>query len=511
MEGHMQRATIGNEAKVLLALGFLLAPALPADANDAPKQLAFEVVDRNAQQMTDISDAIFYFGELGMQEVESTKLLYDTLTAAGFKVELGGGGMPTNLWAEYGSGRPKIAIVTEIDALPGGSQTPGTYERKPLVANGPGHMEGHNTHGGVASMAAFAVKEVMRRHNIPGTVAISFGPAEEQLASRPYLVRAGYFKDVDAIILLHIRDTLATGFGVQNYAAISSVFTFHGKTAHGASNPWDGKDAVDAIELMDIGFDKLREHLRPTYRAHRTITVGGIQPNIIPDKGQIWWFVRDASMPAAKETYDKLLKIAEGAALMTGTTWDVKYAASAWPQLVSKTIAEAVQKNIEMIGVPQWSEQEQQFAKDFQKAAEKPVVGLRTTPVPLGGRTQSASSNDNGDVTWVVPAGSVNFPSSVPGIEYHEWKAAVTPVSSISHKGQVAGAKVLAASIIDLLTTPELLQKARAEFEVESKKTPYFSLVPPDAKPDVDLNRAEMEKHRAEMTKLYLRKTPRFN
>jgi aminobenzoyl-glutamate utilization protein B len=289
------------------------------------------------------------------------------------------------------------------------------------------------------------------------------------------------------------------------------VFTFYGKTAHGATNPWDGKDAVDAIELMDIGFDKLREHLRPTYRAHRTITVGGIQPNIIPDKGQIWWFVRDASMPAAKETYDKLLKIAEGAALMTGTTWDVKYAASAWPQLVNKAIAEAVQKNIEMVGVPQWSEQEQQFARDFQKAAEKPVVGLRTAPVPLGGRTQAASSNDNGDVTWVVPAGSVNFPSSVPGIEYHEWKAAVTPVSSISHKGQMAGAKVLAASIIDLLTTPELLQKARAEFEVESKKTPYFSLVPPDAKPDVDLNRAEMEKYRAEMTKFYLRKTPRFN
>jgi aminobenzoyl-glutamate utilization protein B len=511
MGEHMQRATTGNGAKILLTLGFLLAPVVPANANDAPKQLAFEVVDRTAQQMTDISDALFYFGELGMQEFESTKLLNDTLTAAGFKVELGGAGMPTNLWAEYGSGRPKIAIVTEIDALPGGSQTPGTYERKPLVVNGPGHMEGHNTHGGVASMAAFAVKEVMRRHNIPGTVAISFGPAEEQLASRPYLVRAGMFKDVDAIILLHIRDTLATGFGVQNYAAISSVFTFHGKTAHGATSPWDGKDAVDAIELMDIGFDKLREHLRPTYRAHRTITVGGIQPNIIPDKGQIWWFVRDASMPAAKETYEKLLKIAEGAALMTGTTWDVKYAASAWPQLVNKAVAEAVQKNIEMVGVPQWSEQEQQFARDFQKAAEKPVVGLRTAPVPLGGRTQSASSNDNGDVTWVVPAGSVNFPSSVPGIEIHEWKAAVTPVSSISHKGQVAGAKVLAASIIDLLTTPELLQKARAEFEVESKKTPYFSLVPPDAKPDVDLNRAEMEKYRAEMTKFHLRKTPRFN
>src|SRR5262245_16234071 len=247
-----------------LGLVSILALVLSFGASaDERKDLAFQVIDRNAQQMTDISDSIYYFGELGMQEFEGSKLLKDTLEAAGFRVELGGAGMPTNVWAEYGSGRPKIAIVTEIDALPGGSQTPGELARKPLVADGPGHMEGHNTHAGVASMAAFAVKQVMQRHNLPGTVAISFGPAEEQLASRPFIVRAGYFKDVDAVIYLHIRDTLNTGFGIGNYAAISSVFTFHGKTAHGAVNPWDGKDAVDAVVLMDMGFDKLREHLRP--------------------------------------------------------------------------------------------------------------------------------------------------------------------------------------------------------------------------------------------------------
>ena len=494
-----------------LAVLALTGALLPLAANaDERKQLAFDVVDRNAEQMALLSDSIFYFGELGMQEFETTKLLKDTLEAAGFKVELGGAGMLTNLWAEYGSGRPKIAIVTEIDALPGGSQTPGTYERKPMVKDGPGHMEGHNTHGGVASAAAFAVKQVMQRHNLPGTVAISFGPAEEQLGSRPFIVRAGYFKDVDAIIYLHIQDTLATGYGVQNYAAISSIFTFHGKTAHGAVNPWDGKDAVDAVVLMDIGFDKLREHLRPSYRAHRTITIGGIQPNIIADTGQIWWFVRDQSMPEAKQTYDKLLKVAEGAALMTGTTWDVKYAASAWPQLVNKSIAEAIQKNIDAVGVPKWSEEEQRFARDFQKFAEKPQVGLRTDPVPLGGRRQSTSSNDNGDVSWVVPAGLVNFPASVPGIGYHEWKAAVTPVSSISHKGQVAGAKVLAGSILDLMSSPALLQKARAEFEVESKTVPYFSLLPPEAQPPLDLNRVEMEKYRSEMRKSYLNRTVRL-
>ena len=497
-----------TSAGMLTTLG-LLVP-LACHAADERKQFAFDVVDRNAEQMAAISDAIFYFGEPGMQEIESTRLLKGTLEAAGFRVDLGGAGMPTNFWAEWGSGHPKIAIVSEIDALPSGSQKPLEFTHTPLVPGAPGHMEGHNTHGGVASTAAFAVKQAMQRYNLPGTVAISFGPAEELLASRPFIVRAGYFKDVDAIIYLHIGSALATGYGVQNYAAISSIFTFHGKTAHGAVNPWDGKDAVDAVELMDIGFDKLREHLRPTYRAHRTITNGGIQPNIIPDTGQIWWFVRDASMPAAKATYDKLLKIAEGAALMTGTTWDVKYSASAWPQLVTKTIAEAIQKNIDTVGMPAWTAEEQQFARDFQTSAERPVVGLRTAVEALGERRQSTSSNDNGDVSWVVPAGLLNFPASVPGIEYHEWHAAVTPVTSISHKGQAAGAKVLAASIIDLLTSPELVAKARAEFEVESKKTPYFSLLPTDAQPAVDLNRAEMEKFRPEMRKFYLDKTPHF-
>jgi aminobenzoyl-glutamate utilization protein B len=504
----MQRAA--GRMKLFLAAGLVL-PLATGAAADERKQLAFDAIDRNAKQMTDISDSIYFFGELGMQEFEASKLLKNTLEAAGFKVELGGAGMPTNIWAEYGSGRPKIAIVTEIDALPGGSQTPGEFERKPLVKDGPGHMEGHNTHGGVASMAAFAVKQAMQRYNIPGTVAISFGPAEEQLASRPFIVRAGYFKDVDAVIYLHIRDTLNTGYGIGNYAAISSIFTFHGKTAHGAVNPWEGKDAVDAIELMDIGFDKLREHLRPSYRAHRSIMFGGIQPNIIPDKGVIWWFVRDASMPAAKETYDKLMKIAEGAALMTGTTFDVKYSASAWPQLVNKTLAEAIQKNVDLVGMPKWTEAEQQRAKDFQTKYEKPAIGLQTKVTLLGGRPQATSSNDNGDVSWVVPAGSLNFPSAVPGIGAHEWKAAVFPTSSISHKGQVVGAKALAASIIDLLTSPELLAKARAEWEIESKKIPYFSLVPPDAKPDTDLNRVEMEKYRADMKKFYLNKSPRFN
>jgi aminobenzoyl-glutamate utilization protein B len=489
----------------------LLLPSLARAASEEQKKHAFDVVDRNAQAIALVGDSLYYFGELGMQEYESAKFLRSTLESSGFKVEVGGAAMPTNVWAEWGSGKPSIVIVTEIDALPEGSQTPGSMQRKPLIAGAPGHMEGHNTHGAVAIGAAYALKRTMERYKLPGTIALSFGPAEEQLISRPFLVRAGYFKDADAAILIHIGDNLATGSGLQNYAAISAKFTFHGKTAHGAVAPWEGRDALDAVELMSIGFDKLREHLRPTYRGHRTITMGGIQPNIIPDRAQIWWYIRDASGQAAKENFDKLVNISKGAALMTGTTVDMEYVASAWPQLASRAIGQVIQDNITRVGMPQWSEEELRFAREFQTALGLKAVGLNTTPRAFGSRPQAFSSNDSGDVTWNVPTGLLNFPASVPGVTYHNWQAAVTPTSSIAHKGEVAGAKVLAASILDLLTSPELLQKSRAEFQEATRESPYFSLMPAEAKPPVDMNREMMEKYRPEMRKHYLNKMPRFD
>jgi aminobenzoyl-glutamate utilization protein B len=496
---------------------FLTSMALPcvlatgAAFADDRKSAAFEIIDRNAATMAQISDSIYSYAELGMQEVKSTKLLKETLEAAGFEVEMGGAGMPTNLWAKWGSGKPAIAISTEIDALPEGSQTPGSIARKPLVAGAPGHMEGHNTHGGVATGAAFAVKTIMERDKLPGTIIVSFGPAEEQLISRPFLVRAGYFKDVDAALIIHIGDNLDTGYGLQNYAAISAKFTFHGKTAHGANNPWDGKDAVDAVELMDIGFDKLREHLRPTYRAHRTITMGGVQPNIIPDKGQIWWYVRDATAPAAKETFDKLTKIGEAAAMMTGTTMDPpEFVASAWPQLGNKVLSENLVANMELVGLPKWSADEEAFAKEFQNANDKPALGLAKALPANKARPQGAASNDNGDVTWVMPTGLMKFPASVPGIGYHAWPAAVTPTSSIAHKGMVVGAKVLAASMLDLLTSPKLLDAARQNFEQDTEDTRYFTLLPADARPPVDMNKATMDQYAPELSKFYVDSAPRY-
>jgi aminobenzoyl-glutamate utilization protein B len=510
------RSAMKNARSYLLRSAAILfgliggAMSVAAESNGA-KALAHAAIERNADEIATIGDSVYYFAELGMQEFESAKFVRQVLESIGFTVEVGAAGMPTNIWAHWGAGKPQIVIVSEMDALPGGSQTPGSIERKPLIEGAPGHMEGHNTHPGVAIGAAYAVKAAMERYNIPGSIAISLGPAEEQIISRPYLVRAGQFKDSDIAILLHLGDSFAAGYGLMNYAAISAKFTFHGKTAHGAVDPWNGKDAVDAVELMDIGFDKLREHLRPTYRAHRAITAGGIQPNIIPDYAQIWWFVRDASMSSAKETFDKLTRIAEGATLMTGTTYEYQIDAAGWPQLGLKSIAEVIQANIDAVGMPQWSEDEQEFARKFQAAMGARVVGLNTTATAPGQRGQSASSNDNGDVTWVVPSAALNFPASVPGINYHNWQAAVTPTSTMAHKGMVSASKVLAATILDFLTKPELVRQARIEFEKATTETKYFPVLPPDAKPPLDLNSETMNRYRAEMAKHYLNRTVRFN
>src|SRR4249920_1739811 len=225
-------------ASLMLAL-ILVFNRATADSPADAKRVALEVVDRNAAQIATVGDVLYYFGEPGMQEYESSKYLKTTLEQIGFKVELGGAGLPTNVWATWGSGKPVIAIATEMDALPEGSQTPGSIPRKPLVEGAPGHMEGHNVMAAVAVGAGHAVKKAMEQFKIPGTVVISIGPAEEQLMSRPYLVREGYFKDVDAAIITHIADGSGTGYGLLNYALIGAKFTFKGRTAHGAVNPWD--------------------------------------------------------------------------------------------------------------------------------------------------------------------------------------------------------------------------------------------------------------------------------
>jgi aminobenzoyl-glutamate utilization protein B len=474
------------------------------------KDTAYQAVERNASEVGKIGDAIFNFAELGMQEFESNDLCARLLEEWGFKVEKGISGFPTALMATYGSGKPVIALHFEFDALPGTSQQAGVIERKPVVEGAPGHAEGHNTNAAVVMGAAFGIKEAIEKYNLKGTIKVFTAPAEEKGIPRPYFVRDGYFKDVDAAFHAHVGNKLSTSYGERQYAVITSDFLFYGKTAHAAVGPWTGVSAVDAAKLMDLGWDVLREHLPTTQRSHSVFTEGGIQPNVVPDFARISWIFRESNYERVYDLHEKAKKVAEGAALMTGCTWEEEVVSAIWPTRDNQTIAEVVQANIELVGVPQWTEEEQKFAKEVQKSVGAKETGLTTKITPLAEATQSTSANDSGDITWMVPHGRITFPANVSGIPGHHWAAAIVPATSIAHKAEVAGAKVLAGAVVDLLTQPAILEKAQETFKKEVGETKHQTLLPLDQKPPIEYNVEMMAKYRESMKPFYLKETIQF-
>ena len=327
---------------------------------------------------------------------------------------------------------------------------------------------------------------------------------------RPYFVRDGYFKDVDVAFHTHIGEELRTEHGVRQYALVSAEFTFKGQSTHSASAPWAGRDALDAAELMSIGFDKLREHLEPTHRSHRVISYGGDQPNVIPAAAKIWWFFRETTIERAQENFEKAKKVAQGAALMTNTEYSVQVFSAIWPTRGNRTLAEVTQKNIEVVGMPKWTEEEHNLAKALQRNLKGKPEGLHKETSALRESRQTASSNDAGEVTWIVPTGRVTFPANIPNIPNHHWAAGVAPATSIAHKGAVAGAKVLAASVVDFLMDPKLVEEAKTTFKKETAGFQYKSFLPPDQKPPVHLNKELMERYRPLLAKYYLKEKPKF-
>ena len=398
----------------------------------AAKSTAFECTSRNSSTSATIGDSIFAFAEVAMQEYETCNFVSGILKDIGFKVETGISGFPTAILATYGSGKPVIAVHTEYDALPGVSQEAGVTEKKPVVPGAPGHAEGHNCGSALALGALFAVKQAMDENKLPGTIKFFGVPAEELVLARQFFVRDGYFNDVDAAIWCHLMADFENSYGVRNYGNMSVEFEFFGKTAHASTNPWSGISAVDAAKLMDVGWDVLREHLPITQRSHSVILNGGTQPNVVPDYARI-------------------------------CTWKAKVNAAVWPGRDSKVLSEVVQSNIDIVGMPEWTEEEVNLAKAIQKATGVPEVGLSTKIPGMIPAVQGTHSNDNGDITWIVPHAHIHFPSNVPGVPFHHWCAAIAPATSIGHKGEVAGAKVLAETILDLLQNLELNKQVRFE------------------------------------------------
>jgi aminobenzoyl-glutamate utilization protein B len=458
---------------VFVLLLIVCSPGLAKEKVPKEKKLVLDWLSQPevVEKFGKISDAIWEYAELGMQEFKSSKLLADTLEEAGFTVERGVAGMPTCFVASYGSGKPVIGILGEYDALPMISQKGRVTTQDPLVEGAPGHGCGHNTMCTAAAAAAIAVKEAMDKHGFQGTIKVFGSPAEETLISRPYMIRAGLFDDVDAVIDNHSGSGFGTSYGVGGNALFSVIFTFTGKTAHGAS-PWGGRSALDAVDIMNVATNYLREHLFYTYRMHYVIVRGGEAPNVVPDKASVWYFIRVLSAVHQRHA--------------------------------NKAAAELFQKNIEIVGMPEWTEEEQAYAKALQKEVGREERGMPTEVGQLRDRSRvfvGGGSSDVGDVTLVAPTATIRFPGQVPGSIGHHWSSVSCNYGTTAWKGLNAGAKAMAASAVDLMTKPKELQKLQDEFEAYSADHPYKPFLPEDAKPPLDLNQELMERWRRFMEK----------
>ncbi|TFU03192.1 amidohydrolase [Polymorphobacter arshaanensis] len=497
----------------LLAASLLALTVHSAAEAAAPAPLKAEataLIDARAGELAGMIDQVFSFAEPGFQEVKTSAYLAGILEKNGFKVTRGVAGIPTAFTATWGEGGPLIALGSDIDALLGLSQTPGVPFAKPMVIGAPGHGEGHNSGLPMMIVAAIAAKQVMEKNGIKGRIMVWPGVAEELLATKAYYVRAGLFKDVDANLFAHVGDDLDTTWGPLSYtAALSVEYTFLGRTAHAAGNPWDGKSALDAVELMDTGWNFKREHLPVTQRSHYVITNGGGQPNIVPGVASVWYYFRDTSLPAVKNMFGTANQIADGAALMTGTSVTHRILGHAATNYGNRPLAEAAFANMKAVGLPNWSDADQNFARavltGFDRkpqtlASGDPHLWSPQNPNP----EPNAGSDDIGDIMWTVPTITIRYPSNIPGISYHNVMAAAAMATPIAHKGAVVGAKVAALTVLDLMTTPELVANAKSwQQEVQFKTEHYQPLLGPDDQPAIHLNADLMAKMRPAMEKYY--------
>ena len=355
------------------------APSLTAEQTAALKQQILKEVDGNAKLVQVMIDTLYSFGELGFQEFETSKYLTTLLESNGFKVEHGIAGIPTAWMATWGSGEPVIALGSDLDCIPQASQKPGVAYHDPIIPGAPGHGEGHNSGQAVNIVAALAVKDVMTKNHLSGTIKIWPGVAEELLGSKAYYVRDGYFKGIDAVLFSHVGDNLGSSYGGYSTNGLVSVqYNFHGESAHAAAAPWRGRSALDAVELMDVGWNFRREHLRLQQRSHYVIPNGGDQPNVVPQNASVWYYFREADYQHIKDLWEIGDNMANGAALMTNTKWDSTLIGTAWPGYFNKPIAEETTENAKLVGLPTWSDADQTLAKALQHELKVPEKGLAT-------------------------------------------------------------------------------------------------------------------------------------
>ncbi|MBO0721105.1 MAG: amidohydrolase [Blastocatellia bacterium] len=481
----------------------------PENNLDGLKQEAVGEVDKLQVFTQQMVDQIFSFSELGFHEYETSRYLTGILEKNGFKVERGVADIPTAWVATWGSGKPVLAFMTDIDCIPRASQKPGVAYHDPIVEGAPGHGEGHNSGMAVNVTAALVLKQLMEKNRISGTLKLFPGVAEELVGSKAFFVRAGLFKDVDITLGSHVDSELATSYGQgdRNSGLVSVQYQFHGKAAHAAGAPWAGRSALDAVELMDVAWNFRREHLRLQQRSHYVITNGGDQPNVVPSEAAVWYYFRELDYPKIKELYELGNKFAQAATMMTDTTVTQRIVGSAWPTHFNKVVAEAQQKNIEKVGMPVWSEADQTLAKALQKEIGAKVEGLKSKVNPLEPPKENPTgggSDDIGDISWNCPTVYLRFPANIPNLPGHSWPNAVAMATPIAHKGSTAGAKVQVMTALDFLLTPDLVKQAWDYFQnVQTKEIKYQPLINPSDRPAIDLNKEKMETFAPLLQKYY--------
>ena len=497
----------------------LLTPSLAAQqpARIAPARLdslkaeVIRAVDAEAVLTQQIVDMLFSFGELAFQEVETSRYLTDLLRKQGFTVRQNVSGLPTAWIATWGTGKPVIAIGSDIDGIPQASQKPGVAYHDPIVQDAPGHGEGHNSGQAVNITAAIVLKRIMQRDKLPGTIVLWPGVAEELLGSKAWFVRDGVFKDVDAVIFSHVDSDFSTSYGAPTGTGLVSIeYTFEGETAHAAGSPWRGRSALDAVELLNTAWNFRREHLRPQHRVHYVIPNGGDQPNVVPRRASVWYYLRETDHAHISALFAAGDTLARAAAAMAGVKLtQSRVLGAAWPRHFNKPLAEAMYGNIRRVGMPQWTNADVSLAKAVQRQVGGRERGLDTAIADIGtgvnpDRNPGGGSDDIGDVSWVVPTITLRYPSNIPGLPGHNWSSAIAMATPIAHKGATAGAKAMAMTVLDLIASPPLRDSAWAYFrDVQTKDQKYEPLIRPTDKPPIELNEAVMARYRPAMRRFY--------
>ncbi|WP_374575794.1 amidohydrolase [Phenylobacterium sp.] len=487
----------------------LAAPSAMAEPTQAMREAAIAGVDARAKLAQQMVDQVFSYAEPGFQEFKTGDYITSILEKNGFTIVRGVAGIPTAWTATWsnGTGGPKIALGSDEDCLLGLSQVPGSPQIKPMVEGAPGHGEGHNSGMPLIVVAALSAKDVMVKNHVNGTLMIWPGIAEELLGSKAFYVREGVFKGVDASIFVHVSNGFTTSWGDSGSTGMVSVeYTFHGKTAHAAGAPWDGRSALDGVEIMDTAWNFRREHLPVTQRSHYVITNGGDQPNIVPGKAAVWYYFRDRTFAAIRNLYETGNTISEAAAMATGTTVEHKVLGYAAPMHGNKPLAEDAYKNIQMVGMPKWSADDQAFAKAVQETNHFKLKPLAEEVSPLGvpGGPTFGASDDIGDVMWTVPTITITYPANIPNVIFHNVTSAMAMATPIAHKGVVAGAKAVALTVLDIATTPKLVADAKDYQEnVQFKEDKYDPVITKDDQPAIHINDELMARMRPKMEPFY--------